>query len=465
MNRILSVLVAAVVCLIAVCVSTSMAHAACVSQPGNHRAFVGQPPDLIFTSGVPSTQYIPQIYVNFNDGDDSVAKADCGVSAYSSIAGVYLKATYCFVGGCQVGQSVQVDVARGLPSSGPTTYYVSGGVSYLQGPVPVTYDGTAPAGTVGTIELAVSTDDIGINRVVLATVNVYIVAGSPPPTWFTVTSKAETISGDTVILNNRLINHNAAAKIFAMHYGNGLTWNHPIALTYDAASGRWCIRNEDGTAMPIGLQFVVRIDLSALTITTHEPYTGNALVVDDPAANGNPYAVIVVTPWSSGTQRMGHPFGVAYVAPHWVVYFQDGAPMPMSFRGASGGFFVKIIGAGQYVDDNVPSNDPSGIRNTLLSNGAGTDIVGVYPYRQSGSTKFLRQFCWTTNSYEPIIATFNATALPPPALGHYNAVEGKYYGVSFAINTATVFHEDNTRMADTAPFNVWGPYRADCPPH
>ena len=222
--------------------------------------------------------------------------------------------------------------------------------------------------------------------------------------------------------------------------------------------------------MPIGLEFVVRIDLSALTLTTHEPYTGNALIIDDPVSNNNPYAVIVVTPWSSGNNRMPHPFGVSYLKPHWVVYLQDGAPMPKSVTGASVGFFVKVIGAGQYVDDNVASNnpfgsdDPSGILNTRFSNGAGTDIVAVGSGRQSGNTKFLRKFCWTTG-IEPIIATFNGTALPPPALGHYNAVEGKYYGVSMTVGTATIFHEDSTRLADTAPFNVWGPYRADCPPH
>jgi hypothetical protein len=85
--------------------------------------------------------------------------------------------------------------------------------------------------------------------------------------------------------------------------------------------------------------------------------------------------------------------------------------------------------------------------------------------RQSGNTKFLRQFCWANNGFELIIATFNATALPPPAQGHFNAVEGRYYGVSVSVNVATIFHEDNSRLADTSPFNVWGNYRTDCPPH
>jgi hypothetical protein len=462
----LALIIVAAVSFTAVSTPTSVVHAACVIDPGNRRAFVGQPRDLFFTAGARSTQYIPHVYVNFNDGEGP--QADCGVSAISSITALKVRATYCFVGTCAVGQEEGVDVANSYPPSGPTSYRASGGVSYLQGPVPVIYDGTAPAGTFGTIDFVVNTDDIGINKQILTRVNVYIVAGKPPPTWFTVPSKSGNIKGDSLALNNPLINSNPFAKIFAMHVGNGMTWNHPIALTYNVVSGRWRIRNEDGTPMPIGLVFVVRIDLSALTLTTHEPYTGGALIIDDIVSYNNPYAVIVVTPWSSGTNRMPHPFGVFYLKPHWYVYLQDGASMPNSVKGASAGFFVKIIGAGQYVDDTiitpVGSDDPSGLLNTRLSNGAGTDIVAVGGGRQSGSTKLLRKFCWTTG-IEPIVATFNATALPPPALGHYNAVEGKYYGVSMSVGTATIFHEDNTRMADTAPFNVWGPYRADCPPH
>jgi hypothetical protein len=456
-------MLAAVVGFTIIFVSMQVAGAACVSNPGNRRAFVGQPSDLFFTAGVPATKFIQHVYLSFNDGDEG-SKADCGVSVISSTSAVKVRATYCFAGGCAVGQREQVDVARGYPASGPNSFYVSGGVDYLQGPVPVIYDGKAPAGTFGTITFSLSQDDLG-NGSVLAKVNVFIVSGSPPQTWFTVTSNARTISGPTLLLDNRLINNNSSAKVFAMHFGDGQLWNHPIALTYDPALRKWRIRNEDGTRMPIGLKFVVRIDPSALTLTARGPVTGSALVIDNPASNNNPYAVILVTPWSSGTRRMAHPFGVAYAKPHWVVYLQDGTPMPKSVRRAAAGFFVKIIGAGQYVDDSVPSNDPSGIGNTLLSNGAGTDIVAQHAARQSGNTKFLRQFCWANNGFELIIATFNGTALPPPAEGHFNAVEGKYYGVSVSVNVATIFHEDNSRLADTSPFNVWGNYRTDCPPH
>ena len=205
----------------AVCVSTSSVHAACVTNPGNHRAFVGHPPDLFFTAGVRSTQYIPHVYVSFNDGEGP--QGDCGVSAISSITAIKVRGTYCFVGSCPVGQGVQVDPANSYPESGPTGYRISGGVDYLQGPGPVIYDGSAPAGTVGTIDFVVELDEIGNSPQILARVNVYIVAGRPPPTWFIVTSKSGNINGDSLILNSPLINSNPSTKIFTMHSGNGVT--------------------------------------------------------------------------------------------------------------------------------------------------------------------------------------------------------------------------------------------------
>jgi hypothetical protein len=51
---------------------------------------------------------------------------------------------------------------------------------------------------------------------------------------------------------------------------------------------------------------------------------------------------------------MNHPFGVSYVHPHWLIVTTDGLPMPTTNRGirSAAGFFVKIVGASQYVDDN-----------------------------------------------------------------------------------------------------------------
>jgi hypothetical protein len=445
------------------------ADAACVAKPGNRREFVGAPPDLFFTAGVKATQYIPQVYVNFKDGNETGITTDCGAAAYSKVTGVTVQDTYCFSGNCKSGQSAYVDVANSYLPSESSEYREPSGIEYLQGPVPVIYDGTAPAGTSGTIDFAMN-DEIGNEGKVLARVNVYIVSGEPPPTWFQVASERRTIRLDSLILNHKLLNGNPSARVFVMHQGADKPWNHPVGVTYDEVLQRWKIRNEDGAAMPRGLRFNVHVDQSALHVYTGGFGTAgnNFIIVDDPVANGNPYATLIATPVSSGSRRMNHPFGVSYVHPHWRIVNTDGQPMPVTItqgkRLGTAGFFVKIFGASQYVDDNH-NLDPSGFKHTYRSNGIGTDIIAEGGGRVAGNAKFLRQFCWTLASGAPTIATFNQTPLPPPAPLNYNWTEAKYYGVSVSGNAVTVFHEDGTIMSGSAPFNVWTNYRPDCPPH
>ena len=438
------------------------ADAACVAFLGNRREFVGAPSDLFFTAGEKAIRYIPQVYVNFRDANQSWVTTDCGASAYSNITGITVQATYC-PGICQSGQSAAVDVANSYPPSGPSEYREPSGVEYLQGPVPVIYDGTAPAGTSGTIDFAMN-DELGNKGKTLARVNVYIVSGEPPATWFQVASAPNTISQDSLVLNHQLLNGTPAAKVFVIHQGADKPWNHPLAMTYDPVLKRWKIRNEDGAAMPTGLFFNVRIDPAALHVSTSGD-SNNFIIVDDPVSNGNPYATLFATPVTSGTARMNHPFGVSYVHPHWLIVTTDGLPMPVTNKklGTGAGFFVKIFGAAQYVDDSH-NVDPSGFAHTYRSNGVGTDIIAEGAGRVAGNAKFLRQFCWTLVSGAPALATFNQTPLPPPAPINYNWIEGKYYGMSLSGNAVRVFHEDGTVMSGSTPFNVWTNYRPDCPP-
>ena len=435
------------------------ADAACVGLPGNRREFVGAPPDLFFKAGVKATLYTHHVYVNFKQGNESTT--DCGASAYSNVTGVTVQATYC-PGNCTSGQSAAVDVANGYPPSGPSDYREPSGVEYLQGPVPVIYDGRAPAGTSGTIDFAMN-DEFGAEGKVLARVNVYIISGEPPATWFRVASAPYTIRQDSLILNHPLLNGTPLARLFVMHQGADRPWNHPLAVTYDSALGRWKIRNEDGVAMPAGLSFNVRIDPSALHVSTSGD-SNRFIIVDDPVANENPYATLIATPVTSGAARMNHTFGVAYVHPHWLINTTDGLDMPITNKkiGAAAGFFVKIFGASHYVDDSR-NLDPSGFTGTQRSNGIGTDIISI---GSTGNTKFLRHFCWTQQRpFAPAIATFNQTPLPPPAPINYNWTESKYYGVGVRGDALTVFHEDGTFMSGSTPFNVWTDYRPDCPPH
>ena len=137
------------------------------------------------------------------------------------------------------------------------------------------------------------------------------------------------------------------------------------------------------------------------------------------------------------------------------------------------GFFAKVFGATQYIQD-FASADPSGFKNTNWSNGAGTDIYG-YQFcsrrfgcrgRTSGNSRYLSEFCWTTNTSAPLIVTANQTPLPAPNPSNFGTiVDPHILGVWQSGTTMAVYHEDNTDMGPMSPLNIWGPYRADCPPN
>ena len=440
-------------------------HALCVGGQYNRRVSVGTLPDLFFTAGVPSTQYIKPVKVNIESpwAPGSVFYGDCQAYARSNMSGVSIQASYGNPGTVVgPGAWATIDQSSGPPSAGvKTRYYRTWGYPDQEsGRIPIIYDGTGSP-RVGNIDIAVNQgDEFQMSMRHIARVNVYIVPRDALSSAFTVTSTASTISGDSLTLNHPLLNENGNTKVFAQHYSSGTTWNHPIAVWYDASLRRWKIRNEDGAPMPSGLTFSIRVDPSAIVIRTAFTDQPHYLIIKHPESDGNPYASIVVTPMSAGNRRMTQPFAVAYVHPYWQV--NTGGPMPTSYGRYRPGFHVKVHGATHNVDDLRPG-DPSGFLNTDLSNGAGIDIVATSG-RTSGNRKFLSHWCWTVNSgVQPIITTLNMTPLPPPAPVNYNWIQFKHYGVGVIGNIAIVFHEDGSFMEGRTPFNVWGPYRPTCP--
>ena len=429
---------------------------------GDHvfRSFIGQPPDLVFTAGQPATQYVPQVWAIWSS---PVGASDCGASAQSTVPGITVQRTYCDWSAsptqCTVAQKEAVDDA-----SGPLGIYVSREENHIR-PVAIHYDGSAPAGTVGQIEFG-QTEETGAIVSIRGVVNVrFVAAGQSAPTWFLVTTQSGNIVGDAVALDSPLLNGNPEARLFAQHKGQASPWNHPIAVLYDAPSERWRIRNEDSTPMPAGLSFLVHVDPSAKVLRTGRFFQRHYLVIDDPVANNNPYSVIIATPLGSSSGRMAHPYGVAYVEPHWQILFTDGQSMPRNglSRGPGAGFMVKVLGGGQYVDDGR-TGDPSGFQKTELANGVGIDLAGVGTDQTSGAVRRFSRFCATRAVALPALATYNMTPLPPPAPVNYNFVESKFLGVDVVNGVAAVFHQDQAPVAETKPFNVWAPYAARCPP-
>ncbi len=428
--------------LVFLALTSAPAHATC--DYGFTIYLAGQLPDFTFTSGVPETVHFNPWYVALlSDG------GSCGIFARSTVPGVSIQQTYGCPGACPVvpaGQWAAVgDAYRGL--------YLE--VAHKSTDIPILFDGTAPAGTYGVIEIGVRDNDIGIDsQMIIGTANVYIESTAPPVTWFGVSATAANVSGDRVLLDHAYLNANPSANVFVSHIRNlggslfGSSWNHPIAVEYDPALERWAIRNMDGAAMPAGLGFGVRIDPTGLLYcTSFVPIPHTEILVLHPLADQNPYATIVVTPIGGSA----HPVSVKYAAPYWRIVHTDGAEIPPSTC-----FNVKVFAFTQYVDDPM-SGDLSGFSNVTANWGTGVDAGGSGAGHNSGSSRVL-QFDWALEGpFRQMMVTYNQTPM-----GFAPFVDSRYFGFSVPGRTSiggrwSVYHEDGTSMPLAARFNVWAP--------
>lgn len=436
----------------------------CYGGSVNRRVSVGTQPDLFFVAGVPDTQYLRPVKVNFDsDWPGSPGYSDCQAYARSNVAGVSIQQSYGIPGTVfRTGTWATIDQTSGPPPAGSGVSYsrVWGYPDQASGRIPVFYDGSGPPRS-GTIDIAVNqATDIDFVPRMIAQVNVHVMATRGVSSAFVVTATAASVSGSDLRLDHPLLNGTPKTRVFVQHNGAGGRWNHPLGVWYDKSIGRWKIRNQDGAAMPAGQTFNVRIDPTAMTVHTALRGQQHYLILRHPDADGNPFATIIATPVTEGNRRMTQAFAVAYVEPHWQIV--TGRPMPTSTRVNRLGFHVKVFGATHYVDDNRPG-DPSGFLHTELSNGAGVDIVAASG-RLFGGAKILSHWCWSGGSpVHPIIVTANWTPLPPPAPVSYTWVALNHIGTGVRGNFATVYYEDGSVMDGRVALNVWGPYRSTCP--
>lgn len=458
-------------------------NANCTGGPQNRRLMVAQGPDLFFVAGTPSTQYIPETWVNFYSY--GVYGDDCEPDAYSNLPSVTVQSTYCYwdqVGACPFGPVEPGDISAAPANPPPNSYRnfqfqsaPDGRTGHIR-PMAVYYDGTSAAGTVSTIDFVANPNYITYSTgnspygEILGQVNVYIISGTPPPTWFTVTAGPTNSSGNSITLNNQLLNGNPGMHMLITHSYDNIAWPHPTAIWYDSSISAWKIRNEDGTPMPNGLTFSVRVDGTAVWIPsctinrfTRNCTASNVVTIDDPRTNYNPFAVILATPVSWGTTRFTHPLAVVYSAPHWVIINTDGQSGGLVTSANGYGFHVKILSAGQNVDDNL-TTDPSGFANTTVANGVGIDING--PYRVSTYKKTLSDFCWTIQGAKPAIVMQNESALPPPAPYNYNVTDPDFFGLQVSGSYMQIWHENTSKtMPGYGAFNIYTDYNINCPPY
>ena len=198
--------------------------------------------------------------------------------------------------------------------------------------------------------------------------------------------------GQATVIDHPLTNGNPNAKIIVTPNWNpgnvgGTYDNHPIGVWY--SGGTWRIFNQDLAAMPVGAAFNVIIPTAGAGVFVHTAIVGNiganVTYIDNALTNGNPNAIVVVTPnydpgGTCGCVYNNHPIGVYYDGPNnkWAIFNQDAAAMPVN---AAFNVAVLTAGAGVFVHTATTGNrtgDYTTIDNAL-TNDHPNAIVFVTP--------------------------------------------------------------------------------------
>ncbi len=196
-------------------------------------------------------------------------------------------------------------------------------------------------------------------------------------------------AGDYTKIDNTLTNGHPNAIVFTTPNWNpggvgGTYNNHNIGVWYDGS--QWAIFNQDIVAVPVNAAFNVLVPNPDTSVFVHKATVTNIVanwtVIDHPLTNGNPNAIVFVTPnWNPGGVGGiydNHPIGVWYDGSHWAIFNQDIAAMPVN---AAFNVSVLTSGAGVFVHKATAGNISGNVTfiDNTLTNGNPNAIVFVTP--------------------------------------------------------------------------------------
>jgi hypothetical protein len=157
-------------------------------------------------------------------------------------------------------------------------------------------------------------------------------------TKFVHTASASNIISNWTIIDHALLNGNPDAILFVTQNWNpsgtgGIYNNAEIGVWYDGAN--WAIFNQDLTAIPEGAAFNVFVH-SGSNDFVHTAVASNIIsnwtTLDNPALNGDPSAIFLVTqnwnPGGTGGTYNTAETGVWYDGSNWAIYNQNLAAIP-----------------------------------------------------------------------------------------------------------------------------------------
>jgi len=201
-----------------------------------------------------------------------------------------------------------------------------------------------------------------------ASFNVMIL--SPGPGVFVHKATAGNTVGDHTNTDSPLSNSDPNAIVFATPNYNpgglgGVYDNHNIGVYYLAVAKKIAVFNQDTAAMPLNAAFNILVSPLNTAAFVHTATAGNTVTnhtfIDNPLSNGNPNAIILVTPnWNPGGGAGvydDHPIGVFYewIRRRWAIFNEDGvlAAMPL---GAAFNVMIFTTDAAELVHKATASN-------------------------------------------------------------------------------------------------------------
>jgi serine protease len=243
--------------------------------------------------------------------------------------------------------------------------------------------------------------------------------GIKPRTEFVWTAAAASLIGNSTLIDHPSLNNNPGAVLQVTHnWGSvvgGIYDDHLIGVWYTGT--RWAIFHQDGTAIPANAMFNVVVNDGFVHRATAASISGHITAIDNPLANGNPNAVVIVTPnWNPGGIGgiyNNHPIGVWYNGSRWTIYNEDIAAMPVNAA-----FNVAISPHGSFVH----------VATSTLGNAS-----------------------YFTN---PLASPLGARALITHNYGPFFKYNLKNTGVYYGAGTWAVYNEDSSAMAPNTTFNV-----------
>lgn len=205
--------------------------------------------------------------------------------------------------------------------------------------------------------------------------------------------------------------------------GIGGTYNNHHTGVWYVSNGRWSVYNEDRITMPPTAAFNVLITkMGFIHRAIPSNIVNNWTLLDHPATNGRPDALLIVTanwnPGGIGGTYNNHALGVWYTEGRWSIYNQDRKPMPVNAA-----FNVLVS------------------EQTFLHRVSASNLVGV------NGTGIEHPAARNPNAVVLVTSNWNPGGLG--GLYHDHAL-----GVYYCQDRWVIFNQDMTPMPVGAAFNV-----------